>query len=1082
MDLRGAADGVDLRGLPRQTGAPALATNLSVSEYHVSGQGPTISGSAVLNQSTVEGATVGSGTAANFRTGSDGITFDAKGSIADLHLPRLGRALDIAALQEAAYDGRINGEFSVAGGLPPAGRRDRDETALAVMTLEASGTLRDSTIMGGRLPEMAFEASLNEGALDVRADGRFADFNPATLANRKEIDGTVSGTVDVALQIADLTEPVTPAAIAADGTVVLEPSEVGGLRIDAARVEGTYGAEVADLTALQVKSPDLVVDASGRLALDRTSSSSLQYTIDAVNLGVLARLAGQEGATGSARLEGTVTGNAAALETRGTLDGSNLGHGENSALDLESTYTVAIPDLNASAARVEAETTATFVKAGGLDINKLTAKTAYAEQRLEFTTSVQEETRALDATGLVVLHPDHQEIHLPQLAVRTQGVEWRMAPGLDPTVNYGGGRLAIDDVHLVSGEQSLEVSGVVALKGQEPVGELSVRARNVDLQQLETLLLIDRGLGGALSADATVSGTLEAPAVDGVVEIRAGTFESYTYESLKASVQYAGTRIDLDATLQQSPTEAITAEGTIPMSLFQPSPGGHVDATDDDRVDLHIRSTALSLGVVQGFTTQITDVTGTLEADVRVTGSGQDPHVRGFVDVKGGSFVVPVGGVSYSGLDTRIELTEDRVRLQQFSIVDEHGQPLSVSGELAVHARQVGQVNISIESDNFEVVDNELGDVGLDTSITITGELRRPVVRGSIRLQAARLEVDRILQLFYDPYSIEELPPVVSAERVAEGGGSAAEETRTALRRAGGGAAPAPDAAPPAEEPAPEAEPQPSVFDALELDLKLIVPDNLVLRGRGLRPGGPTGASLGDINITLGGDIQLVKPADGEMMLLGQVQTIRGTYDFQGRRFTLARGGTIRFMGEPTPNPLLDITATRVIPNTGVEAQVRIQGTAREPELTLTSTPPLDESDILALIVFNRPVNELGTGERASLAATAGGIATGFLAAPLGESIGRALDLDIFEITTSTEDGELGAGVTIGQQIGDRAFVRMRQQFGERTSTEFLLEYQLADFLRLQTTAAPETTGSANRHGQRRIERGGIDLIFFFSY
>ena len=58
----------------------------------------------------------------------------------------------------------------------------------------------------------------------------------------------------------------------------------------------------------------------------------------------------------------------------------------------------------------------------------------------------------------------------------------------------------------------------------------------------------------------------------------------------------------------------------------------------------------------------------------------------------------------------------------------------------------------------------------------------------------------------------------------------------------------------------------------------------------------------------------------------------------------------------------------------------------------------------------------------------------------------------------------------------------MRQQFGERNTTEFLLEYQLADFLRLQTTAAPETSGSANRIGQRRIERAGIDLIFFFSY
>ncbi len=70
----------------------------------------------------------------------------------------------------------------------------------------------------------------------------------------------------------------------------------------------------------------------------------------------------------------------------------------------------------------------------------------------------------------------------------------------------------------------------------------------------------------------------------------------------------------------------------------------------------------------------------------------------------------------------------------------------------------------------------------------------------------------------------------------------------------------------------------------------------------------------------------------------------------------------------------------------------------------------------------------------------------------------------------------------MGQQIGDKAFLRLRQEFGERNTTEFMLDYQLARFLRLQVTAAPETSGSANRINQRRIERGGLDLIFFFSY
>jgi translocation and assembly module TamB len=228
--------------------------------------------------------------------------------------------------------------------------------------------------------------------------------------------------------------------------------------------------------------------------------------------------------------------------------------------------------------------------------------------------------------------------------------------------------------------------------------------------------------------------------------------------------------------------------------------------------------------------------------------------------------------------------------------------------------------------------------------------------------------------------------------------------------------------------------------------------------------------------------MQIRKEAGGQLALFGTVETVRGTYEFQGRRFDLEHGGTLRFIGDPQINPFLDIAATRQIPNTGVTARVHITGSARTPELALSSTPPLDEADVLALIVFNRPVNELGTGERSSLAATAGGIATGFIASPLGESIGRALDLDIFEITTTTEGGDPGAGVTIGQQIGDKAFIKLRQQFGDRNVSEFLLEYRLANFLRLRASAAPETSGAANRIGQRRVERGGLDLLFFFSY
>jgi autotransporter translocation and assembly factor TamB len=236
--------------------------------------------------------------------------------------------------------------------------------------------------------------------------------------------------------------------------------------------------------------------------------------------------------------------------------------------------------------------------------------------------------------------------------------------------------------------------------------------------------------------------------------------------------------------------------------------------------------------------------------------------------------------------------------------------------------------------------------------------------------------------------------------------------------------------------------------------------------------------SIGDMNVTVGGLVQVRKPrGQNTIRVLGEVNTVRGNYDFQGRRFELMRDGRIRFQGDEQINPLVDLRARRVI--SGVETFVRVRGTMRQPELSFSSSPPLDEADILALIIFNQPVNELGEGQQISLAERAGALAGGYLASGLARSIGSALELDQFEIEAQGDTG--GPTLTVGEQVGEKLFFRVRQGFGAAQGTEFILEYQLADYLRLQGSVA-ESAGGAQRTMFRRVERGGLDVIFFFSY
>ena len=69
----------------------------------------------------------------------------------------------------------------------------------------------------------------------------------------------------------------------------------------------------------------------------------------------------------------------------------------------------------------------------------------------------------------------------------------------------------------------------------------------------------------------------------------------------------------------------------------------------------------------------------------------------------------------------------------------------------------------------------------------------------------------------------------------------------------------------------------------------------------------------------------------------------------------------MRFDGLDEFNPELDIRA-RAHHSGRSRRNVNVRGTFKQPEIVLTSTPPLEQADILSLIVFNQPINQLGDG------------------------------------------------------------------------------------------------------------------------
>jgi hypothetical protein len=1025
LDVRGRAADLDLRNLPRQIPAPRVASDLDL-DYHVVGHGRVYSGDVELRTSTLAGATVASGTTASFTVGDGAPRYSAKGGVSNLDLQQIGRGFDMQALAADRFRSKVNATFTVSGS---------GGGSAHPLNLDASGVLTDSELFGATFPRMEVGSKIAGTDMQVRALGQFNGLDPAVASGNEKVKGEVTGAVDVNATLRNYKAGVTADSIDASGRVNLGQSNIAGFTLDTAVVDGTFADRAGQVNQLAITGPDVNVQGSGALALNDTGASNLDIRVQTPSLDRIGKIVDKP-LKGGADVTAKVTGNARALQAAGTLKGSNIGYGNNEALNVDSKFSVAIPELTPAKSAVQADTHATFLEIGGQAITELTATTKYTAEKLEFNATAKEGVRTAGAGGSVIFHTDHQEIHLQNLALRADQLEWRSAPDSEAAIQYGSERIAVQNVRLVSGDQRIEADGVFGSES-EP---LKVKLHNVDVAQLDQLALANTGVTGRLNADATIAGAKDAIRANGEFTLAPGAFRQFKFEGLTGKIDYNAKGVNLDVRLQQNPQAWLTAKGFAPTSLFRGTKEEERGQAGDP-VDLRIETSLIDLGIIQGFTQYVTNAAGTLQANIQVTGTGFDPEANGFVEIKGGAFALPDLGTSYTGLDTRIDLKPEKVEIQQFRILDARGFPMTVGGSLGVAERRVGEVNVNIKAEKFEVIDNNLADVKVNTDMRITGTPQAPSVEGELSIENGTIQVGEILERTgADPYATEatEINP-----RAPEGPVAAS----------------------------------PTVFNGLDLNVALNIPSNLVIRGSDLRPANAP-ISIGDVNITVGGLVQVRKPrGESAIRILGEVNTVRGNYDFQGRRFELMRDGRIRFQGTDDIDPLLDLQARREI--SGVETFIRVQGTMRQPELSFSSRPPLEEADILALIVFNAPVNELGEGQQVSLAQRAGALAGGYLASGLASSIGNALELDQFEVEAQGDSG--GPTLTVGEQVGEKLFFRVRQGFGQAQSTEFILEYQIADYLRLQGTVADQSAGN-QRLMFRRIERGGLDLFFFFSY
>jgi len=241
----------------------------------------------------------------------------------------------------------------------------------------------------------------------------------------------------------------------------------------------------------------------------------------------------------------------------------------------------------------------------------------------------------------------------------------------------------------------------------------------------------------------------------------------------------------------------------------------------------------------------------------------------------------------------------------------------------------------------------------------------------------------------------------------------------------------------------PEERPAPRQLSPWRLDLDVNARDRLMVTGLGI-------SSEWSASLKIAGTVT-------EPRINGRAELVRGTYDFAGRRFDLARGN-IRFLGESPVNPVLDITAEGGVQ--GLNAIIRVTGRGQKPEIAFTSTPALPQDELLSRLLFGTSITNLSAPEALQLAAAVASLNNSGGGLDPINAVRAATGLDRLRIVPADIATGQGTGIAAGKYFGRRVYVEVVTDARGYSAT--LVEFQLTRWLSLLSSISTIGRESVN--------------------
>lgn len=564
-------------------------------------------------------------------------------------------------------------------------------------------------------------------------------------------------------------------------------------------------------------------------------------------------------------------------------------------------------------------------------------------------------------------------------------------------------RLEIGDMHLNSGQASLDAAGTLPLSGTGDMA-LEFGLVNLDLSRVLNVWGLQEALGGTLSGQIEISGPTDQPAINADLSFENCDCYGIRISEIAGVLDYRDGKTTLAVTGFQNDQELFRTKGSIQIDISLIPFRFHLR---ESLMELHAALSGLKLSDIPMLKHPEAEFDGTLQAEADIAGSLIQPKISGRLHLTDGFINFSDQGLTYETVEAQLRFSPERVTVSDARIAGDREGSLRINGQAGLAGFSLGSFDIHIAGRDFYVPYRKGADVKVRPDLHLAGTLAEPELTGEVKVTEGRVDLDLFL---------EKRPPEI---RVIE-----PPKPENGMLRI-------PDKPPE----------RLALIDPLAADISVVIPSKMWFRSK-------------DQNVEIAGDIDLKKEPGGRFLIYGPLNVIRGTYRFRGKLFEITQGA-INFIGQETVDPPVRFQAETEIQD--VTIIIHLSGTFQQLNLELESIPAMEQVDIISYLAFGRPSGELSSEESFQAEQAALSI-TGQLAADeLRQLLGDILYIDYLNISTGSGDLRQGS-VAMGKYVTPNVFVTYRQGFSEESPRQLEVDYEISRHFSIETQIDEEQT------------------------